>query len=254
MNLKEMNPFIKEITKHTSQIIKQYYRKEIVVDYKADHSPVTIADKKVEEYIVQRITKKFPDHKILGEESGMINAGSSSKYEWVIDPIDGTKSFIHGVPLFGTLLALLENNEPIFGVYHNPILDDLLIGDNFICLYNDQPVTVRDCKDLSDALILTTDHFLIGEYHQQTTFDHLVKQCKLYRTWADAYGYFLLAAGYADIMLDPIMSKWDLMALIPIIRGAGGMITDYHGNNPALGNSIVAAAPKIHKKVIEMLK
>jgi len=252
MELNEISGFIEEITKKSGDLIRRYFRSDIQIERKADQSPVTIADRETEQLLSREILDAFPDHRVLGEEFGL-QGSKDAVYEWVLDPIDGTKSFIHGVPLFTTLIALLKNGIPLVGAIHNPVLGDLLIGDNRQCLHNRNPVKIRMCKRLEDALLLTSDHFSVGEYRQQSKFDKLAQKCRLYRTWGDAYGYFLLATGYADIMVDPIMNKWDMMALIPVVRGAGGIITNYVGEDPVEGNNIIAAPPELHSRVIEIL-
>jgi histidinol phosphatase-like enzyme (inositol monophosphatase family) len=246
-----LNSFIKHLASGSGRIIKSYYRTPINVDTKEDNSPVTIADKKAEEFLRESIMKEFPDHGIIGEEFGETNPGA--EYKWVLDPIDGTKSFICGTPLFGTLIALLQNGSPVLGVINFPILDELLIGDNTAAALNDEPVKVRKCPDISDAVLLTTDIKSYEAYQSRKALDNLISKVKMLRGWGDCYGYYLVATGYADIMIDPIMSVWDIMALIPVIKGAGGIITDFKGNDPARGTSIVAASSFIHSEVIEVL-
>ena len=249
--LNEYKSFIKAVTSETGKIIKKYFRTNISIDTKEDNTQVTIADIATEELIRKMIEKEFPDHGIIGEEFGTIN--ESAEYKWVIDPIDGTISFICGAITFGTLISLLKNGEPILGVFHQPILDELLIGDNKITQLNDVNVKVKDIDNLSDAILLTTDHLNVEKYQNIEKFEKLIRKVKLYRQWGDCYGYYLVASGFAHIMIDPIMSYWDTMALIPIINGAGGIITDYQGNDPVRGESIIAASPSIHKKIIEAL-
>lgn len=249
--MNELKNFCKLLADESGKIIKQYYRTDYRVEIKSDETPVTIADKRSEELIREMIMKEFPDHGILGEEFGEYNP--SSEYKWILDPIDGTKSFISGVPLFGTLIALIHNNEPIIGVINHPVLGECLIGDNIATELNDIKVTVRKCEDLSSALLLSSDHLMVEKYRSKSGFDNLLSRVKLYRTWGDCYGYSLLASGFADIMIDPIMSKWDLAALIPVVKGAGGTITDYYGNNPMEGNSIVASNTKLHGQVLTIL-
>ncbi len=249
--MNELKKFCKLLADESGKIIKQYYRTDYRVEIKSDETPVTIADKRSEELMREMIMKEFPDHGILGEEFGEYNP--SSEYKWILDPIDGTKSFISGVPLFGTLIALIHNNEPIIGVINHPVLGECLIGDNIATELNDIKVTVRKCDDLSSALLLASDHLIVDKYRPKTGFDNLLSRVKLYRTWGDCYGYSLLASGFADIMIDPIMSKWDLAALIPVVKGAGGIITDYYGNNPMEGNSIVASNTKLHGQVLTIL-
>ena len=247
----ELKNFCKKLSEESGKIIRSYWRTKIVVDTKIDSSPVTIADKKAEELMREMIMKQFPDHGILGEEFGEHNP--DSEYKWVLDPIDGTKSFICGTVTFGTLIALLKNGEPILGVINQPILNEFLIGDSISSELNEKKVKVRECKNVSDAVLLTTDYLNIEEYQNITGFNSLIHKVKMYRQWGDCYGYYLVATGYADIMIDPIMNPWDLLALIPIIRGAGGTITDYYGNDPLKGNSIVVTAGKIHNEIIALL-
>ncbi|NJD22488.1 MAG: histidinol-phosphatase [Melioribacter sp.] len=249
--LNELRHFCKWLADESGKIIKSYWRTSINVENKSDLSPVTIADKKTEELMREAIMKKFSNHGILGEEFGEYNP--NAEYKWVLDPIDGTKSFICGTVMFGTLIALLKNGEPILGVINQPILNEFLIGDNYVTELNGKQVHVRNCENISDAVLLTTDQINVEKFCNIKNFDDLVHKVKLYRQWGDCYGYYLVATGYADIMIDPIMNPWDLMALIPIIKGAGGTITDYYNGNPAKGNSIVATGGKIHNEVIETL-
>ena len=249
--LDEYKKFVKSVTAESGEIIKKYFRTNISIDTKEDNTQVTIADRATEELIRKRIEKEFPEHGIIGEEFGTTN--ENAEYKWVLDPIDGTISFLCGTITFGTLISLLKNGEPILGVFHQPILDELLIGDNNITQLNDINVKVKDINNISDAILLTTDHLSFEEFQDLGKFENLIRKVKLYRQWGDCYGYYLLASGFAHIMIDPIMSYWDTMALVPIINGAGGIITDYQGNDPVKGESIIAASPSIHKKVIEAL-
>lgn len=251
MNMKNLTPFLNLLADQSAEIIKKYFRTSLNIESKSDYSPVTIADKLAEEKMREIITKEFPLHGIIGEEFGSFN--SDAEYVWVLDPIDGTKSFISGALSFGTLIALLKHGKPIIGVINHPILNEFLIGDNQDCLLNDSKVEMRNCNSINEATLLTTDYLNIAKYQNQYMFDELIKMVKLYRNWGDCYGYYLLATGYADIMIDPIMSVWDSMALIPIINGAGGTITDYNGNDPVKGNSIVASNKYIHSEVIKIL-
>jgi len=252
--MSELNEFInfsKTLSQASAEIIKNYFRTPIAVESKTDSSPVTIADKKAEQLMRELILNNFPDHGIIGEEFGNVN--EDAEYIWVLDPIDGTKSFICGALSFGTLIGLMKNREPVLGLFNQPILNELLIGDNIITKINSSKTSVRNCSSLSDAVLLTTDHLNIEKYQNIEKFNKLIKKVKLYRNWGDCYGYYLLATGFADIMIDPVMSPWDSIPLIPIIRGAGGVITDYQGNNALKGNSITAASPGIHQEVITLL-
>jgi myo-inositol-1(or 4)-monophosphatase len=211
-------------------------------------SPVTIADKKAEELMREAILKQYPGHGVIGEEFGEHNG--NSEYCWILDPIDGTKGFICGTVNFGTLIALLRNDEPILGVFNQPILNQFLLGDNKSAYLNNQLVSVRKCDRLSDAVLLTTEYLDVERYQNIDKFNSLIHKVNTFRGWGDCYGYYLLSTGFVDIMIDPIMSFWDIAAIVPIVRGAGGTITDFQGNDAMKGDSIVAASPSIHSQVI----
>ncbi len=249
--LLEFKKFIKYLAGISQNEILKYFRKDISIESKDDDSPVTIADKNAEELIRKEIEKEYSSHGILGEEFGESNP--NAEYKWVIDPIDGTKSFICGSVLFGTQIALLKNDIPILGAINFPALNQFLIGDNKTTQLNDEDVQLRECNSISDAVMLTGDYLNIEKYQDIYSFNELIKKVKLFRGWGDCYGYYLLASGFADIMIDPIMSPWDSLPLLPIIKGAGGTITDYQGNNPVKGDSIVASNSFIHSDVIKLL-
>lgn len=244
--------FSKVLAAESAKVIKKYFRTDVSIQEKRDSSPVTIADLKSEEIMRNLIMKEFPDHGIHGEEFGKHNP--EANFIWMLDPIDGTKSFISGTPLFGTLIALLKNGEPLMGALNMPVSGDFLIGDNKKCLLNDKAVHFRGCDKIATATLLTTDHLNVHRYQNGEKFERLIRSVRLYRTWGDCYGYYLLATGFADIMLDPVMSPWDSMAIIPIIRGAGGSITDFQGRDPVKNSqNIVAASNKLHPLVMQFL-
>ncbi len=250
LSVKDLLPFIKFLAGESGAIIKNYYRVPVNIETKPDNSPVTIADKKTEEFLRESIIKEFPDHGILGEEFGEVNP--DAEYKWVLDPVDGTKSFISGTPLFGTLIALLQHGQPVLGAINLPVLNELMIGDGKVTTLNDKPVKVRECGTLADAVLLITD---LKSFSQSPGkgLRELASKVKMMRGWGDCYGYYLVASGYADIMIDPIMSVWDTMALIPVIKGAGGVITDMKGEDAAAGTSIIASSSKIHPGVVSIL-
>lgn len=243
--------FARELARTSATLIMRYYRTGFAVETKADDTPVTIADREAERLMREMIMTRFPDHGILGEEFGVYQPDAA--YQWVLDPIDGTKSFVCGTYLFGTLIALLHAGRPIVGVIHHPVTGDMLLGTGSQTWLNGQPVTVRPCTRIEDAVLLTTSHWNVHAHHDGAAFDTLAQRVKLYRTWGDCHGYFLVATGGADIMTDPIMAPWDLMALIPVIEGAGGCITDWHGGDPITGHGVLATAGTIHTAVLHAL-
>lgn len=244
--------FAEHLAKISGDVITPYFRTDINIETKADESPVTIADKKAEETMREAIMKQMPEHGIIGEEFD--DHQPDAEYQWVLDPIDGTKNFIAGSFLFGTLIALLHQGEPILGVIHHPLNQQLLIGADGKSTINGKPAKVRPCESIEDALVLTSSHWLAEEVRDGAAYEQLVRLAKRYRTWGDCHGYFLVATGYADVMLDAEMAFWDLAALIPIIKGAGGTITDWYGDDPIKGDSIIATTNEaLHRQVVSAL-
>ena len=243
--------FLRRLSDISAAAIKPYFRSDYQVEYKSDHSPVTIADRSAETAMREAIMREYPEHGILGEEFD--DHLPDAQYQWVLDPIDGTKAFVAGSYLFGTLIALMKDGHPIAGVINNPILDDYLVGDGANAWLNGEPVHVRDCTSVDDATLLNTDHWDVGNHQNGVAFEALSKRVKRYNNWGDCHGYYLVATGGADIMTDPIMNPWDMMALIPIITGAGGRITNWQGEDALLGSGIVATAGPIHEEVIRLL-
>ena len=251
MSTHEYIEFSRELAQASGEVIRKYFRSSLDVETKSDQTPVTIADRLAEQTMRAMIQKRFPDHGIMGEEFENINSGAA--YQWVLDPIDGTKTFVSGTYLFGTLIALLENGRPILGVINNPITDQFLVGDGQQTWLNGAPVKVRVCPSVGQATLLTTNPLTIHKNRDGAAFDALTQQVKLYRTWGDCHGYFLVATGYADIMIDAAMHIWDVAALVPIIEGAGGKITDYYGGDAMSGEGAIATAGPLHDLVIASL-
>ena len=249
----ELKEFAIDLAFKGGEIIRRYFRSQHGLEYKADGSPVTPADREAEALLRKLIRNRYPQHGIIGEEFGAEPSTSGSPYTWIIDPLDGTKSFISGSFDFGTLIAVTNEGVPIIGLVYQPILEDLVIGDNIATAVNGRKAHFRRCDRLSAATLLTTDWMAVERFQEPRGFRELTKRVKMCRTWGNCFGYTLLCGGFADIMIDPIMSVWDSTALIPIIRGAGGVITDYKGNDPVTSTSIVAAACEIHEDVISIL-
>lgn len=247
-----MIEFARELAHASGRLIRERFEiGDFDTELKPDNSVVTATDREAELIMREMITTRYPDHGVIGEELG--NHNVDAQYVWTLDPIDGTISFVSGIPLFGTLIGLLERGRPILGVINQPVSGEMMIGTDDGTTLNGASARVRKVERLSDATLLTTDPNLIDRHADPEKFETLRRRAAKTRTWGDCYGYLMLASGRADIMLDPIMSKWDLMPLIPIVRGAGGVITDWHGDDPVLGTSIVAASPDLHPEVLSYL-
>lgn len=246
-------PFARELAALASAVVRPHHLAGVAVDSKADATPVTVADRRAEAVMRALIAQRFPDHGVLGEEFGAHQA--DARYRWVLDPIDGTKAFIANTFLFGTLIALLRDGRPILGVIAHPLTGHVLVGTGDAAWLGDTPVATRRCTRIEDATLLTTDHHAVGRHHDGPAFEALARRARLYRTWGDCHGYFLVATGGADVMLDPVLSPWDILALVPIVEGAGGCITDWHGGDPVSGASLVATGdPVLHEAVLAALR
>jgi histidinol phosphatase-like enzyme (inositol monophosphatase family) len=245
--------FLVELATASGDLIRPYFgAADLQVDLKADETIVTKADRDAEALMREVIARRFPEHGILGEEYG--TERPDAEFVWVLDPIDGTISFASASPLFGTLIALKRNGRPVLGCIHQPVLRQLLIGDNETASLNGAPVHVRHTPSLSGATLLITDVVDVAKHQNCPAFDALMRDVKIVRTWGDCYGYLLLATGHADIMGDPIMNPWDIAALIPIVQGAGGVITDWQGHDANGADSILATTnPTLHAEVVRRL-
>lgn len=253
MDLSIYRAFMSELARESGEVIRPYYRQPgVSVELKSDASPVTEADRAAETRMRERIAAKFPEHGLLGEEFG--TERGDAEWVWVLDPIDGTKSFITGVPLWATLIALLHRGQPVLGAIHQPVLGQLMIGDAQTTTLNGERVRCRPTRSLDTATLLTSDPLNPAKYQDGRGYDALQAQVRLVRTWGDAYGYLLVASGWADVCVDPIMNPWDIAALVPIIRGAGGVITDWKGAAAYPADSTVAAAtPELHAATLQCL-
>jgi histidinol phosphatase-like enzyme (inositol monophosphatase family) len=253
VNLDTQRAFMIELAELSGDLIRPYFgSSDLKVELKADQSLVTAADTGAEELMRGLIRDKFPSHGVVGEEGGIENP--DAEFVWVLDPIDGTESFASAVPLFGTLIALLHEGQPVLGCVHQPILRQLLIGDNRTALLNGKPVRTRSVKQIEDATLLTSDPAAVNRRPDCRGFASLMNRARLVRTWGDCYGYLLVATGHADVMFDPVMNLWDIAALVPVIRGAGGVITDAKGGPAYPATSTVSSAnADIHRMVIDAL-
>lgn len=254
-NLTNLTDFIQYLARESEVIIKNHFdNASYSVEHKADKTLVTAADREAEEVMRALIEKHHPEHGIVGEEYGNVRAGA--EYVWVLDPIDGTKSFVAGTPQFGTLIALMHKGQPVLGIINHPATKQMLFGDGKTTLLNGRPVRTRATKELKDAIVLTTELSRPQIHHNPQGWNHMIKQVKSLYTWGDCHGYFLLSTGGADIVCDINMKPWDRLALIPVVRGAGGVATDWYGNDPVPGevvSMVTAATPELHALALKAL-
>ncbi len=252
MDVSVFKNFINELADISGAYISKNFCGDIKVDYKADSSPVTLIDKNTELMLREAIKKRFPTHGIIGEEYG--NENTDAEYVWVIDPIDGTKSFISGVPLFGTIIGLMRNKEPIVGVIDQPILKQRCVGDCHTCTFNGNPVKISDLTDITKATVLTSDHRHAEEDYNAANFRNLINKAAIFRSWGDCFGYMLIARGYAHLMLDARLEVWDLVPLIPVMKGAGICFSDWDGaDNLGKRGCVAACTKELHDFAIRAL-
>jgi histidinol phosphatase-like enzyme (inositol monophosphatase family) len=204
-----------------------HYRRNIAVEIKADGSPVTVADREAEQAVRRWIAERFPSDAVLGEEFG--SSGGRGR-RWFIDPIDGTKSFVRGVPLWGSMVAVAEGEEVLAGAICCPAVEELVAaarGEG--CFLNGSRCRVSACQSLADATILATDTRFLYNPDRASRWTSLGAQVAVARTWGDCYGYVQVATGRAELMVDDRLSPWDTAPLIPIIQEAGGVFSDWRG-------------------------
>lgn len=230
--------------------MEMFYRDDLSIESKENLSPVTLADRTAEWEMRKLIEDRYPDHNIIGEEYGKVEKGS--RYTWVLDPIDGTISFIHRSPLFGNLIALMDEGRPILGIINMPALGRRCIGNGVETKIDGKIVRMREVDSLSEATLLATD--LRALERQSPGMHELKRDVKYVRTWGDCFGYFLLAEGRADIMIDAGLQLYDVAALAPIIAGAGGVLTGWDGAEPLTNPDCFAASSRLHGEVLKRLQ
>jgi histidinol phosphatase-like enzyme (inositol monophosphatase family) len=259
--LGEYLEFARDVAREAGDLTLRYFRTRVAVDTKADASPVTIADREAETLIRQRISARYPDHGIIGEEHGA--QGGAGEYTWIIDPIDGTKSFVRGVPMYAVLVALvagawdgrdvIDAARVLAGVIHVPPLDETVsaargLGATWDLAGKSCPARVSTTPTLAEAWIGTTDFADLARRAPEISA-RVVASGAHTRTWGDAYGYLLVATGRYDAMIDPIMSPWDVGPLPVVIEEAGGRFSDLTGR-AVLGTSVVASNGLVREELL----
>jgi histidinol-phosphatase len=223
------------------------------VEWKGDNTPVTLADRATEEALRERMQKTTPGYGIIGEEFG--RAPGSSGREWVVDPIDGTKAFIHGVPLFGTLIALLDDGEPVVGVIDLPALGQRVwasLGGG--ARHNGAPCRVSSVSRIDEAMLLDGSVTTMERLGRGPAWADLRRRARIHRGWGDCYGHFLVATGAAEVMADPIVEIWDIAPMAVILPEAGGRFTSIDGVDGILERSGLSTNGLLHDEILEGLR
>lgn len=231
----------------------KFFKQSFDLEFKKDRSPVTNADRNAEMLMREAIKNRYPDHGIIGEEFG--RERDDSDVVWVLDPIDGTQSFIHGIPFYTTLIGIMIHGKPEVGVIYAPALQEMVsAATGSGCYLNRDKAHVRACERLEDATFLTTDMEHIYEHGYVKQFEKLLAQTRIHRTWGDAYGHMMVATGRADFMFDPILNLWDAAALLPVIKEAGGSYFDVKGNESVKSGSAISTNPALKDKILSFFE
>ncbi len=258
MTAVDFGTFVEELAAKSGEVILPFFRTSLSVDNKGAigrFDPVTAADRAAEAAMRARIRQAFPEHGIIGEEYG--SEHPDAEYVWVLDPIDGTKSFICGMPAWGTLIGLMRFGKPVFGMMHQPFLGESFTGDGEAARYRgpagDRELRVRPCAALDDAVLFTTSPLLMSE-EDRGAFQRVEQRVRLSRYGGDCYAYCMLAAGHIDLVVETELKPHDIVPLVPIIAGAGGMLTAWDGGPALSGGRIVAAGDRrAHAAALELL-
>ena len=258
----DLEAFLNELCDAAAKETLKMFRQPMLVTNKEEENeggtgfdPVTLADKAAEKVIRKMIKKRYPDHGILGEEYGSENV--DARYCWIIDPIDGTRSYISGLPLWGTLIGLYKNGEPIAGIMHQPFTDERYLsnGSASVLIHRGkrQKIFGRKSHSMDECIMLTTSPTLF-EDSELAAYQRVEKACKLTRYGTDCYAYAMVACGQVDLVVESKLFIYDIAALIPIVENAGGRMTNWQGGSAAQGGQILACgSAEIHQQAIALL-
>jgi histidinol phosphatase-like enzyme (inositol monophosphatase family) len=243
---------VQDVARVAGAVALRHYRSALTVETKGDGSPVTIADREAEEAARAWITAHFPDDGILGEEFGEIE--STSGRRWILDPIDATKTFVRGVPLWGTLVAVTEGEKVLAGAAFFPAVDEIVAAAPGLgCWWNGRRTRVSNTATLAGATVLITDERAFRTSALRSGWRTLIGEVDVARTWGDCFGYLLVATGRAEVMVDPIANAWDVACFLPILEEAGGVFTDLTGRRTAFGGSAIASNAALARTVRDYL-
>jgi len=255
----EFASFVDELASVAAEAILPFFRTALGVENKARggaFDPVTAADRAAESAMRAVIHRTFPSHGIIGEEFG--DERPDAPYVWALDPIDGTKSFICGMPAWGTLIGLMKERVPVYGMMSQPFIGERFTGDGSRARYRgpagDRELQVRACPNLSQAALFTTSPLLMSA-EERARFERVEKNARLSRYGGDCYAYCMVAAGYVDVVIEAGLHLHDVVPLIPIIEGAGGILTGWAGEPAIEGGRVIAAGDKrVHAEALELLR
>jgi histidinol-phosphatase len=240
------------LVKEAEAPIFSRFQRKIEVVKKRDNTPVTEADREAEAVIRRRLAEKRPDHGVIGEEHGVHLP--QARYKWVVDPIDGTKAFIHGVPLFGTLLALLDDGKPVVGVIHMPALgESVWAAKGMGAFLNGAPCRVSAVSNLSDALLCDGSALTVSRSPWGRSWMDMRGEAGVSRGWGDCYGHLLVACGRAEAMLDPIVSIWDVAPMGIILPEAGGRFSAIDGTDTIEAGNALSSNGLLHARIVDRL-
>jgi histidinol phosphatase-like enzyme (inositol monophosphatase family) len=242
-----------EFAREAGALALRYYGGLVTHEDKRDGTPVTIADREAELLIRERIGQQFKDHAVLGEE--MEETGVGGRVRWILDPIDATRAFMHGVPFFGVLIGIDVDGETVVGVSHFPALQETVAAAKGLgCTWNGVPCHVSKVDRIEDALVLTTDVERVLGRPEGAGYRRLQKRARFARTWGDCYGHALVATGRAEVMVDPVMKSWDAGPFLTIATEAGGRFTTREGEATIHGGSGISTNGLLHEEVLGELQ
>ena len=252
VDLHELERTAEELARAGGEVALGYFGTRIGVETKSDDTPVTVADRETESLVRAEIERRYPEHGIFGEEHGEVRAGAPVR--WIVDPIDGTRSFVHGVPLWGVLIGIEVDGEPVVGVAHFPALRETVTAARGRgCRWNGEPCSVSPASRLDRSLVLTSDETAFHGHPSEAGWRALVAATRMTRSWGDCYGHVLVATGRAQVMVDPVLAPWDAAPFMTILTEAGGCFTDVSGKATIHGGSAVSSNPALHPRVLELL-
>ena len=246
--------FAEQLADAAGAAILPHFRTGMAVENKAGavFDPVTVADRAAEHVMRKMIGARYPDHGIVGEEEGVTKG--ASPIHWVLDPIDGTRAFVMGLPIWGTLIALNDGKRPVIGIIDQPFTRERFVGTPHGAWHNDRPIRTRPCPGLAQARVMLTRPAAGATEEENRAFDAIASMAQLVRFGGDCYAYGMLAHGFVDVVMETRLAAYDVQALVPVIEGAGGVITSWEGKDPQQGGSVLACGdPALHAQLLRVL-